>query len=141
VGVEQNEPALMRAVDAWNAGDVDSYLELYDERLKHHAGTHDFPDKNSVGDMYRAFFAATSDLRLMIHETFGHGERLCARYTVTGRHTGDLMGMAPTGTQISITGITVMHFENGRVIERWDADDSAEIFSGLRAEMGPSRPA
>lgn len=38
-GVEQSEAALVRAVEAWNSGDVDSYLELYAEGLKHHAGT------------------------------------------------------------------------------------------------------
>jgi hypothetical protein len=55
--VEQNEAALMRSVDAWNSEDLDSYLKLYDERLKLHAGTYDFPDKDSVGNMYRGMFA------------------------------------------------------------------------------------
>jgi steroid delta-isomerase-like uncharacterized protein len=129
--VEQNEAALMRSVDAWNSGDLDSYLKLYDERLKLHAGTYDFPDKDSVGNMYRGMFAGTSDLLLTIHETFGHEDKLCARYTVTGRHTGELMGIPPTGAHISMTGITVMHFENGRVVERRDVDDAAEVLSKL----------
>jgi predicted ester cyclase len=127
-----NEAELNRAVDAWNSGDVDSYLELYDERLRLHAGTYDFPNMQAVGDMYRSFFAATSDLTLILHETFGNEDRLCARYTVTAKHTGELMGVPPTGADFSITGITVMHFENGKVVERWDVDDSAEVFSRLR---------
>lgn len=129
VSVERNEAALMRAVEAWNSGDLDSYMELYGEQLKLHAGTHDFPDKESVGGMYKGFFEATSDLRLKIHETFGHEDKLAARYTVTGTHTGELMGIPPSGREISITGITVMHFEDGKVVERWDVDDSAEAFS------------
>lgn len=129
---EQNEAVLTRAVDAWNSGDVDSYLDLYDERIKLHAVTYDFPDKSSVAEMYRGFFAATSDLVLTIDEAFGDGDRLCARYTVTAKHTGELMGIPPTGADISIIGITVMHFENGRVLERWDVDDSAELFARLR---------
>jgi predicted ester cyclase len=133
---EQNEAALMRAVDAWNSGDVDSYLELYDERLKLHAGTYDFPDKMSVAEMYRGFFAATADLVLTIDQAFGDGDKLCARYTVTARHTGELMGIPPTGAEISIIGITIMHFENGRVLERWDMDDSAELFARLRGDAG-----
>lgn len=129
---EQNEAALNRAVDAWNSGDVDSYLDLYDERIKLHVVTYDFPDKSSVAEMYRGLFAATSDLVLTIDEAFGDGDRLCARYTVTAKHTGELMGIPPTGADISIIGITVMHFENGRVLERWDIDDSAELFARLR---------
>lgn len=42
------------------------------------------------------------------------------------------MGIPPTGREISITGITIMHFEEGKVVERWDADDSVEALSGLR---------
>lgn len=132
VNVQQNEAALMRAVEAWNSGDVDSYMELYAENIKLHAGTYDFPDRRAVESMYRGFHAATSDLRLDIHETFGDGERLAVRYTVTGIHTGELMGIPSTGREISMTGITIMHFENASVIERWDSDDSAEVLSRLR---------
>lgn len=134
VDVQQNEAALMRAVKAWNSGDVDSYMELYAESIRLHAGTYDFPDKQAVDGMYKGFHAAMSDLRLDIHETFGDGERLAARYTVTGTHTGELMGIPPTGREISMTGITIMHFEDGRVVERWDSDDSAEVLSRLRAD-------
>jgi steroid delta-isomerase-like uncharacterized protein len=134
VDVQGSEAALMRAVEAWNSGDVDSYMELYAGNIRLHAGTYDFPDKKAVEGMYKGFHAATSDLRLDIHETFGDGERLAVRYTVTGTHNGELMGIPPTGRELSITGITVMHFEDGRVIERWDSDDSAEVLSRLRAD-------
>jgi steroid delta-isomerase-like uncharacterized protein len=134
VDVQQNEAALMRAVEAWNSGDVDSYMELYAENIKLHAGTYDFPDKKAVEGMYKGFHAATSDLRLDIHETLGDGDRLAVRYTVTGTHTGELMDIPPTGREISITGITIMHFENRRVVERWDSDDSAEVLSRLRGD-------
>jgi steroid delta-isomerase-like uncharacterized protein len=138
VDVHQNEAALMRAVEAWNSGDVESYMELYAGNIKLHAGTYDFPDKEAVESMYKGFHAATSDLRLDIHETFGEGERLAVRYTVNGTHTGELMGIQPTGREISITGITIMHFEDGRAVERWDSDDSAEVLSRLRAEANLS---
>ncbi len=131
--VRKNEASLMRAVEAWNSGDVDSYMELYAGNIKLHAGTYDFPDKEAVESMYKGFHAATSDLRLDIHETFGNGERLAVRYTVTGTHTSELMGIPATGREISVTGITIMHFEEGSVVERWDADDSAEVLSRLRA--------
>ncbi|MEX0698830.1 MAG: ester cyclase [Acidimicrobiia bacterium] len=133
MGFEENEAALMRAVEAWNSGNVESYLELYDERIKLHAGSYDFPDKRSVESMYRSFFAATSGLRLNILETFGQEERLCARYSVEATHTGKLMGIDPTGKPIAMIGITIMHFENGRVVERWDVDNSAEVFAELRS--------
>jgi steroid delta-isomerase-like uncharacterized protein len=135
VDAQQNEAALMRAVEAWNSGDVDSYMELYAKNINLHAGTYDFPDKKAVESMYKGFHAATSDLRLDIHETFGDGGRLAVRYTVTGTRTGELMDIPPTGREISITGITIMHFEDGRVVERWDSDDSTEVISRLLGRL------
>jgi steroid delta-isomerase-like uncharacterized protein len=134
MGVGKNEAALTQAVEAWNSGDVTKYLELYGEGIKLHSGTYDFPDKDSVEAMYRSLFTATSDLRLEIHETFGHGDKLAARYSVTGTHTAELMGIPATGGRIAITGITIMHFEDGKVVERWDVDDSVEVFSRMRGD-------
>lgn len=132
MGVKENDAALAKAVDAWNAGDVDTYMQLYAPDIKLHAETFDFPDRAAVEGMYKSFHAAVPGVQLKIHETFGAGERLAVRYTVTGRQTGDLMGIPPTGREISITGITIMHFQDGKVIERWDSDDSAEVLARLR---------
>jgi steroid delta-isomerase-like uncharacterized protein len=134
MGFEENEKALMRAVEAWNSGDVASYLELYSEDIKLHAGAYDFPDKAAVAGMYTGFHAAVPGVQLEIHDAFGGGERLACRYTVMGTQTGELMGIPPSGKEISMTGITIMHFENGTVAERWDSDDSAEVFARLRSD-------
>ena len=133
MSVKENTTALMRAVEAWNSGDVSSYVELYDEGIRLHAGNYDFPNKAAVEAMYKGMFAATSDLRLNILEVFGQDEKLCCRYSVDARHTGKLMGIEPTGKQFSIIGITVMHFEGERVVERWDVDNSSEVFADLRS--------
>ncbi|MEX0864076.1 MAG: ester cyclase [Acidimicrobiia bacterium] len=132
--VKGNEAALMRAVEAWNSGNVDSYMELYAQNLKLHAGTYDFPDRAAVERMYKGFHAATSGLVLYIHESFGDEDKLAVRYTVTGTHTGELMGIPPTGREFSMTGITIMHFDGGKVVERWDFDDSSEVLSRLGAD-------
>lgn len=134
MSVDKNDAALATAVDAWNAGDVEAYMQLYTADIRLHAGTYDFPDRAAVEGMYRGFHAAVPGVQLKIHETFGDGDRLAVRYTVTGRQTGDLMGIPPTGREISMTGITIMHFQGGKVAERWDSDDSAEVLSRLRRE-------
>ncbi len=64
MGVKENEAALMRAVDAWNSGDVNSYLELYAEGIKLHAGNYDFPNQGAVAAMYQGMLAATSEIHL-----------------------------------------------------------------------------
>jgi steroid delta-isomerase-like uncharacterized protein len=127
-----NEASLSKAVEAWNSGNLERYLDLYAEDIKLHAGSLELPNKNSVRQMYSGMFDAVSDIRLEIHEFFGVEDKLSARYTVTAKHTGDLMGMPPSGKEFAINGITIMHFDRGKVTERWDVDDSFEVLSGLR---------
>ncbi len=132
MGVHENDVALAKAVDAWNAGDVDTYMQLYAPDIELHAGTYDFPDRAAVEAMYKGFHAAVPGVQLTIHETFAVEDRLAVRYTAKGKQTGDLMGIPPTGREISMTGITIMHFQDGKVVERWDSDDSAEVLARLR---------
>ena len=70
-----------------------------------------------------------------MHETFGDGERLAVRYTVTGTHTGALMDISATSHEFSMTGITFMQFEKGRVVGRWDSDDSGEVLPNLQGDQ------
>jgi predicted ester cyclase len=46
------------------------------------------------------------------------------------------MGIPPTGREIAMTGITIMHFDQGAVTERWDSDDSAEVLARLQESAG-----
>jgi predicted ester cyclase len=63
---------------------------------------------------------------------FGADEKLCVRFTNTGTHEGPLLGIPPTGREITMEGITVMHFRDGRCIQRWSVVDGL----GALAQMG-----
>ena len=47
------------------------------------------------------------------------GDRFASRTTVTGTHTGDLMGMPATGKRISVEAVDVGSTANGQAQERW----------------------
>src|SRR5260370_38782466 len=54
----------------------------------------------------------------------GEGETVVTRWTCRGTHKGDLSGIAPTGKQITISGITVGRFAHGKIAQgyaNWDA--------------------
>ena len=66
-----------------------------------------------------AFRAAFPDLRVSIEDLLIDGDRFASRTTVTGTHTGDLMGMPATGRHISVEAVDIGRVENGRAKERW----------------------
>ena len=59
--------AFDRAIVAWNAHDLDRYLELYDERIALHGYSDQPLGKAEVREYYETIFAALSNNVLEIH--------------------------------------------------------------------------
>ncbi|HJU81701.1 MAG TPA: ester cyclase [Acidimicrobiia bacterium] len=132
MSVQSNEVALRKAIDAWNTGDLARYLDLYDEGIQLHGYSPKPMNKASVHKFYEESWEAYANQQLSIDEVFGQNDRLCVRFTNTGSHVGQLLGVPPTGREITMEGMTVMHFRDGKCIERWSVVD---IISPL-AQMG-----
>lgn len=63
-------------------------------------------------------------LRLTIEDIIAEGETVVARWSYRGAHRGDLSGIAPTGKQVALSGVTIARFANGKMVEgyvNWDA--------------------
>lgn len=46
-----------------------------------------------------------------------------SRWTARGTHKGALMGIPPTGKQVTVTGITINRIANGKFAEDWSNYD------------------
>lgn len=79
-----------------------------------------------------ALLAAFPDLQVDVNDLIAEGEKLVTRYSVRGTHKGELMGIPPTGKEISITGTAIDRFENGQSIEHWEIIDQL----GLMQQLG-----
>jgi steroid delta-isomerase-like uncharacterized protein len=66
-----------------------------------------------------AFRAAFPDLHVSIDDLLTDGDRFASRTTVTGTHTGDLMGLPATGQRISVESVDMGRINNGQAQERW----------------------
>jgi predicted ester cyclase len=66
-----------------------------------------------------AFRAGFPDLHVTIDDLITDGGRFASRTTVTGTHTGDLMGMPATGKHISVEAVDIGRIENNQAKERW----------------------
>jgi steroid delta-isomerase-like uncharacterized protein len=134
----RNETALDQAVGRWNAGDLDGYLELYDAAIRLHGYAPDPMDRAEVARFYAGIFAAFPGCTLTLHETFSDGDRLACRFTLTGRHDGPFLGVPATGRDIALPGITVLHFRDGRCIERWSCADMLGVLVQIGAVPPPA---
>jgi predicted ester cyclase len=58
------------------------------------------------------------DLRFEVDDQVSEGDRVASRWTLHGTHRG---------RSVTLRGIVISRFENGRIIEDWAASDTIEI--------------
>jgi len=78
-----------------------------------------------------AFFTAFSNTRYNLEDTIAEGNKVVAKWTLTGKHTGNFLGIAPAGKPMKMTGIDIYYIEDGRISEHWHEFD---LF-GLMAQL------
>jgi predicted ester cyclase len=130
--------ALEAAYQSWNAGDLDGYLELYDEEIRLHGYSPEPMGKGEVRQFYAGIFAAFDSPKLEFHETRWDGDVCSIRFTMSGRHVGEFMGVPATGTEIALPGITILHFRGDRVIERFSQADMLGLLVQIGAVPAPA---
>ena len=132
------QDALSAAQHRWNAGDLDGYLTLYDDRIRLHGYSSEPMNKTQVRGFYEGIFNAFGDTTLDFHEVLWEGEACTIRFTMTGRHVGELMGVPATGADIVLQGITILHFEGDKVIERFSQADMLGLLIQIGAVPAPA---
>lgn len=136
--VEEMTQRLDEAIAAWNRGDLDAYLTLYDDGVRLHGYSPSPLDKAAVRGFYEATFAGLPGSRIELADVFGDGDRIVARFVQRGRHDGRLMGVPPTGRDVELNGITVLAFRDGRVVERWSVADMLGLLVQIGAVPAPA---
>ena len=59
-----------------------------------------------------------------VQEIHSAGDRVVIRWIGRGKHTGELMGVAPTGAEIAVDAITIFRFAGGKIAEEWTVWDA-----------------
>ncbi len=77
--------------------------------------------------------AGLSDLRVVIHDQVAEGDKVTTRKTITGHHTGELLGIPPTGRTVAIDVIDIVRVEQGRYAEHWGINTLPGVLAQLRA--------
>lgn len=132
-----NRDAFDRAIAAWNAGDLDAYLELYDGTIQLHGYSEQPMSKPEVAGMYRGLHDALEGIHIEVHDVIEEGDQLSARATMSGTHRGELFGVPGTGVDVVQPVITHLRFVDGRCVERWSVADTLAVLLQIGAVTLP----
>jgi steroid delta-isomerase-like uncharacterized protein len=129
------EEVLQGIYEAINTGNL-ALLEKYvaPDYIEHTDG---FQGVEPFAQQIAAFRAGFPDLHVSIEDLLTEGDRFASRTTVTGTHTGDLMGMPATGKRISVEAVDMGRIENGQAKERWGGLNMYSLLTQLGVIPAP----
>ena len=133
---EGNKFVIRRSFEElWNKGNLSVADELFTPNYAHHDPSTLDVGRGPESEKKRATLYRTAfpDLRLTIEDIIAEGETVMARWSCRGTHKGDLNGIAPTGKQFAISGVTVCRISNGKVVEGWVNWDALGLMQQLGA--------
>lgn len=90
--------------------------------------------QKAIVQMYRGAFP---DVRMTVDEVIDGGDTVALRWHAEGTHQGELEGLAPTGARATVTGLSVDHWRDGKIVEAWTEWDNL----GLARQLGAAPPA
>jgi steroid delta-isomerase-like uncharacterized protein len=110
-------------------GAVDAYLS--DDFVNHDPPFGVSADREGMRAAGASFRAAFPDWRSELHFLIAEEDLVAEHFTARGTHRGEIMGVAPTGREVSLRGINIFRVQHGRITERWGRLDDLGFLQQL----------
>jgi steroid delta-isomerase-like uncharacterized protein len=137
MSVEENVELMRRWFnEVWNEGRIESIRELM------------APDAIGIGELedggelrgpadfvpfVERVRSAFPDIKIVVEDAFGAGDKVVLRWTATMTHRGEYLGMAATGKTVRLTGMTMTRIADKQIVEGWDNWDQLAMLKQLGA--------
>ena len=131
--VDEMVPRLFDEV--FNRGNFQAAQEILSPGFVLHHPTGD-RDLAGLADMMSGFRHAFPDLVYTIDDMFATSNKAAVRWTATGTHRGDFMGVPATGKKVTVKGNDIFRADGGKLAEVWVSSD----FFGLFVQLGAIKP-
>jgi predicted ester cyclase len=96
-------------------------VEEHLENLHRPGGLQEEKRKHDFSDfaMSREYMDALDDLEFTIDDQLASKDQVATRWTVRGVHRRPLLGLEPSGEEVTITGLTISVVKYERVRQEW----------------------
>jgi steroid delta-isomerase-like uncharacterized protein len=84
-----------------------------------------------VKRFFEMFRDALPDAEVSIDELVAEGDKVAIATTIAGTHEGELIGIAPTGRRVAVTGIDLVRIDGGRIVEHRGLTDMVGLMRQL----------
>jgi serine phosphatase RsbU (regulator of sigma subunit)/predicted ester cyclase len=134
---EENKALVRRFMEARAKAD----LNAIEEMMAPNFISHDFfpsqqPGREGLKRRIAEIAATFSNRRRFIEDQVAEGDKVVTRYTLRATHDRrELMGVAPTGREVSYKAIVIHRISGGKIAEEWGLTTSESELMGQRLEQ------
>jgi len=77
--------------------------------------------------------------RWAIEDMVAESDRVAVRWRGTGRHTGTVNGIPPTGRPVDVSAVSIHRLEGGKIAENWTVWDTLTFLQQLGVAPAPGQ--
>src|SRR5262245_12885935 len=115
-------------------GNLDAIDELVTDDVVDHEAMPGQPEgKEGVAFFSNVMSSAFSDLKVTAGPSLSSGDMEAAHVTITGKHTGEFMGVPASDKSFEIESIDIIRIEDGKCAEHWGVTDNISLMQQIGA--------
>ena len=120
-------------VRLWDVSAPDGLAEdlFHPEVVDHNLQPGQEPGLAGVEQIIGLYHAVFPDLTLSCDDIVPSGDKVAVRWTATGTHEGDQLGVPATHRKVTLSGIDIVRIANGRIVERWGEGNGLEMMQQI----------
>ena len=132
MSIEENKDIVRRYQEIYNSNQLEFLGEVVAEDL---LAPKIMPGMKSGLEGAKQVHATTligmPDFHTRFDDLLAEADKVVARITMTGTHTGDFWGIPATGGFVEFTGIYIARIANGKIVEHWGEEDGVSLLTQL----------
>ena len=131
---EKNKALVRRFLEARVTGDVDAVAEVLAPDFVNHTKVlpDEEPGREGFMQAIALYNAAFSNSSVLIEDQVAAGDKVVTRCVVRRTHDrGKVMGVAPTGRELTYMPVVIHRIEGGKIAEQWGGGTGLSELRGL----------
>jgi steroid delta-isomerase-like uncharacterized protein len=133
---EDNKAIVRRFFAEYDRGNLDGAAETLATDFVNHQSDNTMQNREEFKQLGSAFLKAFPNLQETIEDQVAEGDKVTTRLTFRGTQSGELMGIPPTGRQVTFVALTLDRLVDGKIAERWHLFDTL----GMMKQLGVIPP-
>jgi len=117
---QENKAIFSRFVEEiWNKGNLTVVDELIAPDFVLHSVARDIKGPEGFKQYLNTARMAFPDIHFTREDSIAEREKVVTRWTMTGTHKGEFMGIPGTGKSFAVPGTSISHIVGGKLKENW----------------------